>query len=93
MQGQVARLIQKAVGRRFVHIARTFCKISFYGEVTELLHRQFLQAEAEKEAAKAEHKATMVAIAKNLLNKGISIEDVSDSTGVSVEEIKRLNDQ
>jgi predicted transposase YdaD len=48
------------------------------------------RAEAEKERAEAEHTAKMVAIAKNLLSKGMSIEDVSDSTGLSEEEIKRL---
>ena len=71
----------------------------FEGEVAEAFIKVFIEnfekgekigAEKERAKAEAEKKELKIETAKNLLKMGLSVEQISQATGLSIEELQKL---
>ncbi len=75
---------------REIYYLRQHTEFGYISEKNVAVQKEREKAEKEKKELIEKAKAEKIESAKKMLSKGLSIEDISDFTGLSLEEIKKL---
>jgi predicted transposase/invertase (TIGR01784 family) len=78
---------------REIYYLRQHTEFGYISEKNVAIQKEREKAEKEKKELVEKAKAEKIESAKKMLSKGLSIEDISDFTGLSLEEVKKLYHQ